>query len=73
MWVLTKEVNYYDQYGEYFVAGFLAEPTADDLRKTLVESEHRDIDHILSGGGRRNYEDTWWNLYEVEAGKNYYD
>ena len=75
MWVLTAEYNQYDQFGEYFVACWRQKPTAGQLRDTLNTQEYSDtnlIDHLMKGGGRRNYEDQWYELYEIEEGKNYH-
>lgn len=31
IWIVTKEVNDYNQYGEYFVAAFKSKPTKEKL------------------------------------------
>ena len=78
-WVLTREINEYDQDGEYFVAVFRSKPSILDIAKTLewkvvktigdinpVEKKY--IEHILAGGGRRALinEDVWYHLRQVE-------
>ena len=64
VWVLTSEYNDYDQHGEYFEAVFKNKPTAQQLiGQGVAESE---AEWVLQGGGRREYEDLWYNLNEVE-------
>ncbi|MBD3251629.1 hypothetical protein GF380_04225 [Candidatus Uhrbacteria bacterium] len=69
-WVLTKEINEYYQEGAYLVAVFSETPTAGQLRRLDVLDEDK-IDHVLQGGGRRGYEDEWYNLLLVEEGACY--
>ena len=73
MYVLTREHNLYDQEGEYYVAIF---KNIDDVKKRLKEVIKKDgysggsdelLNHILEGGGRRNYEEVWFNLNKVEV------
>ena len=73
MYVITNEVNEYDQYGEYFVAAFNRKPTLDDLRLTFKDKENSEsfFNHLLNGGGRVGYEHDWYNLREVKEG-NYF-
>lgn len=54
VWVLTREVNEYNQEGEYFVAVFPKKPTAQQLIENLVPEE--DVDHVLNGGGRLHFD-----------------
>ena len=69
LWILTTAVNEYDQYGEYFVVAFDHKPTADELKAAVPSLEDYEIIHIVwNGGGRRNYEQQWWNLRELESG-----
>jgi hypothetical protein len=64
VWILTREENQYDQYGEYFVAVYANKPTKEQLRKVRVY-EHA-LDWVLdNGGGRKDIEDTWWYLTEM--------
>jgi hypothetical protein len=76
-WVLTREINEYDQDGEYFVAVFRSKPSILDIVKTLgwngVKTigdinpvEKNFIEHILAGGGRRANEHEWYHLRQVE-------
>lgn len=66
VWVLTSEVNAYDQAGEYFDGVFSAKPTVEMLAKKGVGAETAEY-LIATGGGRRKYEDTWYYLREVDA------
>lgn len=64
VWVLTRELNAYDQYGAYFVAVFGSKPTAQALREFILYDDAV-IDHLLvSGGGRRGVADEWFHLEE---------
>lgn len=65
IWVLTKEYNDYDQHGEYFVAAFSAKPTAEQLAKVDVHAN--EASHVISGGGRRSGEDSWYWLREYDC------
>ena len=75
VWVLTREINEYDQDGEYFEAVFAKKPTVKKLAEALKGKIHiSDImealvlcEHILSCGGRQGVEHTWFNLREVEV------
>lgn len=73
VWVLTREINQYDQDGSYFEAVFLNKPTAEQLEAAGVSSYL--IGHTLRqnypdgacGGRTERLEDEWWNLEEVEV------
>lgn len=65
VWLLTSECNAYDQFGEYFEAVFHDKPTALQLAANGI-SDPSLQEHILNGGGRRGYEDGWYNLKEEE-------
>jgi len=69
MFILTREENQYDQFGNYFVAAFSKKPTLNQLE--YLFNEMGLAKHILSGGGRRGTEDTWYNLEEYEEGSLY--
>jgi len=72
IYVLTSEVNAYDQYGEYFCAVFLEKPSPAQLKKLLGEHwPDKQIERILSGGGRVNNENYWYNLRTVKPGELY--
>jgi len=56
IYILTREINAYDQDGEYFVAAFRDKPTSDELLKQ--GATHLD---------RLNNEYEWFNLKECET------
>lgn len=60
IYILTKQYNAYDQYGEYFVAAFKGLPSKEQLTKRGVPEY--EIEHVLKGGGRVRNEDQWFNL-----------
>jgi hypothetical protein len=60
LWIVTREENQYDQYGEYFVAAFTYRPSDSDLRFIAAWP---------ATGRSINMEDTWFNLREVEEGE----
>jgi hypothetical protein len=64
VWILTKEYNDYDQYGEYFVAVFGNKPTHQQLTEAGVQT--RRLRHTLNGGGRVDFENEWYFLREVD-------
>lgn len=63
VWVLTSELNDYDQEGEYFEAVFAECPTNTQL--TALDVPQEQLEHVLKGGGRRAKEDRWYFLREV--------
>lgn len=78
VWVLTREHNGYDQHGSYFEAVFAKKPTLEVLasyfRNTEANSFGTDmmgaiefLEHLRKGGGRREAEDVWYTLEEVEC------
>lgn len=74
MWVLTKSVNDYNQYGDYLVTVFNDKPTPEKLRKTLsIPANEGDefINHLLNGGGRIGVEYEWYLLTKLEEGEEY--
>jgi len=72
VYILTSEVNAYDQYGEYFCAVFLEKPSLFQLKKLLGEHwPEEQINHILNGGGRVKSENYWYNLRTVKPGELY--
>lgn len=76
-WVLTKEYNEYDQYGEYFICVFTEKPDFAKL-KPIIDSEYAPNDKddpkvkevvgnlIRKGGGRIRYEFKWFFLKNIE-------
>jgi hypothetical protein len=71
IYVLTRSHNDYDQYGDYLVSAWYAKPSGSDLRRLLPESSEQDIQHILSGGGRRESESVWHFLRAISPGQDY--
>lgn len=75
MWILTCEVDGYDQRGKYFVAAFLEKPSKDALRDVLKwygDATDALLDHVLAGGGRLDSDNLWYFLKEVEEGRGYF-
>lgn len=68
VWILTSEHNDYDQHGEYFLACFSQKPTEDELINAFSMNNYYagdiDLEHVLTGGGRKNKEDYWYYLRE---------
>jgi hypothetical protein len=65
VWVLTKEVNAYDQYGEYFVAVFGCKPTHQQLSAFGVPTKR--LRHVLNGGGWFDIDDECFHLKPHEV------
>lgn len=64
VWVLTREINEYNQDGEYFVAVFTNRPHHSLLTKHGVPQDR--LHHVgMKGGGRIGDEDEWFLLREV--------
>lgn len=69
IWVLTFEVNDYNQHGDYFVAAWTQKPTAEQLRDHVKDWFcGPDINParllLETGGGRQGIEDLWYKLEE---------
>lgn len=76
VWVLTREINEYDQHGSYFEAVWAKKPSVQQLVSYFSDgnktSYHSDVIkalefflHLHSGGGRMGTEYEWYNLEEV--------
>lgn len=66
VWIITSEVNAYDQEGEYFEAVFSKKPDISDICKHGIGADT--AEHLLkTGGGRRNCEDSWYFLREHDC------
>ena len=73
VWVLTREINDYNQEGCYFVAVFAAKPTTIQMAEALkgmVQGEDlmtalAFVEHVRGGGGRRGDENEWYHLEET--------
>jgi len=73
VWVLTYAVKGKAQHGEYFVAVFKDLPPIEVLVDYLDPGPIKDIAellkftiHVQKGGGRRDQEDQWYYLKQVE-------
>lgn len=62
VWILTREINEYDQDGEYFVNVFDHPPSAEELYLFGVPKGR--LSHVQAGGGRKGYEEEWFFLRE---------
>ena len=62
IWVLTREINQYDQDGEYFVDAWQEKPTHVILTNLGVPQNR--LRHVMNGGGRVGTEDEWFYLRE---------
>jgi len=70
MWVITASINAYEQEGDYLVAVYKSKPTFKQL-KTLLKEDDVTIGKLTRGGGRQNYEGSWYHLSELKEGKKY--
>ena len=78
VWVLTREHNDYDQHGEYFEEVFAKKPSISEFADYFSKADQgvmkygtpmealSFIERLREGGGRKDSEDTWYNLKEVE-------
>ena len=72
VWILTSEINEYNQEGAYFEAVFKEKPSATKLIDSLDDEEDAKtllkvvMNLLENGGGRLNDEHTWYNLEFVE-------
>lgn len=72
MWIVTREINRYDQDGAYFVAAYKDKPREGELKRLLPEEGKTVIDNLLiAGGGRIKVEWEWFYLFECEEGVHY--
>ena len=65
IFVLTREINRYDQDGEYFVEVYVSKPSYQQLIEIGVPRNR--IRHVMNGGGRVGTEDQWFFLREKEV------
>lgn len=63
VYVLTWEINEYDQHGEYFVDVFIGKPMHQQLTANGVPKNR--LRHVLNGGGRVGSEDEWFWLKQL--------
>ena len=66
IWVLTYEVNEYDQHDAYFLAAFSRKPSISDLKLLNLNVTDTYLNWILSGGGRKDTEYKWYFLFEYQ-------
>jgi len=77
MYVLLREENDYNQYGEYFVAAWNRKPTPEEISKVTsipVDAEWNDkniIDCIVNNSGNPTQNYTWYSLVEYTEGERY--
>ncbi len=64
IWVLTREINEYDQEGEYFVDAWKLKPHHSKLTEHGVPQNR--LNHVLNGGGRVGAENEWFFLREIK-------
>lgn len=71
VWVLTREINEYNQDGEYFVAVYKNKPSPEVLGEEIgYEPTSQYVVNLLENGGGRlsDEDDVWWWLKEVGLG-----
>jgi len=66
MWVITFSVNDYNQHGDYLDRVFNYKPSQEELDALGYDGEH-----LLNGGGRKNWEKCWYFLTELQPGQMY--
>ena len=79
MFIITRCVNAYDQYGEYFFSAFNTEPKLSELAQLfykkeldkLTDDQIMFLTNLKRGGGRQHVEDTWYHLHEQVIGKEF--
>lgn len=71
MWIVTREVNAYDQEGEYFIAAYDHKPTFQELKLLLPHKKDSVVGKLTRGGGREDSEYEWYYLFEIESGVRY--
>lgn len=60
VWILTREVNEYNQEGAYFIAVFGVKPSHNELSDLGVPRNR--LRHVLNGGGRVFNDEEWYEL-----------
>lgn len=71
MWVITREINEYDQDGEYFVSVYESRPSFQDLKALLPDEKDATLDKLTRGGGGQSTENEWYHLGQVMHGELY--
>ena len=71
MWILTFEVNDYDQYGEYFLAAWPSKPSEESLEKILkARGGYYTAKEVLDNVGRSRptqSNDEWYSLFKYNG------
>lgn len=78
VFVLTREINEYNQEGAYFVAAFAERPSVGALAEAMegfnvpgnLMSAIALLEHIRNGGGRQGSENEWFALGAVELSRH---
>ena len=68
MWIVTREVNEYNQAGEYFCCAYLEKPSFQELRDKLKLDDIA-AGTLTRGGGRQDSENEWFYLRELKEGE----
>ena len=71
MWIVTRDINEYEQDGDYFVAAYHDKPSFKALKELLPGETDVNVGKLTRGGGRQAWEYQWYNLIEIEEGKSY--
>ena len=66
VWVLTYEVNDYDQHGEYFEAVYGHRPTLEQLLDVGGMGRSTAKRLVAGVSGREGTEHMWWHLHEFD-------
>lgn len=66
VWILTREVNDYNQDGEYFVKVFADKPSKGELKSSYPLTNEEVENLLLHGGGRLEIESEWYYLREYQ-------
>lgn len=65
IWVITSEFNLYDQQGDYFIYAWHGKPSFKEMKKVLNKNYSEEyLQHIYNGGGRKRYEEHWYNFFK---------
>ena len=68
MWILTFEVNDYNQHGSYFVKAWKNKPSKINLATTLLANDlNIPVDDVYNNIGRtERYQEIWCNFFEQQ-------
>jgi len=68
VWIITYEINEYNQEGQYIHRVFQQKPTKNELDDLGYDGEL-----LLSGGGQKSCEYKWYNLTKLKFGEIFKD